>query len=237
MVFECASFALRRAAARGLGTDSCVWHYSLLQCTGCKGKHAQKRRKYSNSESGECWRSCESMRSSGRECLMSVFRKYLMTQGVHNVLKVALTWEECSSPLHSWGKHGEGQRLDIYVCAAMVRGEQLCPWCVQVMRTAYSDSVISAADSAATVGDSARHTLFLAFIKHSSYPDNRPPWSQSKSETTCKPRSPDLLQPKLLLMLPLCPLSLPKSCYFFLFPLPCKLMCLSNCFLCYCRSS
>lgn len=38
---------------------------SLLRCTGYKGKHAQKR-KYSNSQSGECWKSCESMRSSGR---------------------------------------------------------------------------------------------------------------------------------------------------------------------------
>ena len=152
----------------------------------------------------------------------------------HNVLFSRLhllTWEECFSPLYSWGKHGKGQPLDIYVRAAMVRGEQLCPWCVQAMGTVYSDSVTSAADSAAIVGDNARHTPFLAFIKHSLYPNNRLPCSQSKSEPACKPRSPDL-QPKLLQMLPLCPLSLPKSCHFFLLLPPRTLMRLSNWSLC-----
>lgn len=143
---------------------------------------------------------------------------------------------EYFSPLYSWGKHGKGQPLDIYVCAAMVRSEQLCPWCVQIMRTVYSNSVTSSADSAAIVGDSARHTPFLVFIKHSLYPDCWLPWSQHKSEPACKPRNPDL-QPKLLLVLPWCPLSLPKSCPFFLFPPSCKLMHLSNWSLCFCRSS
>lgn len=104
-----------------------------------------------------------------------------------------------------------------------------CVLCIQTL-------VTSSADSAAIVGDSARHTPFLVFIKHSLYPDNWLPWSQHKSEPACKPRNPDL-QPKLLLMLPWCPLSLPKSCPFFLFPPPCKLMHLSNWSLCFCRSS
>lgn len=97
-------------------------------------------------------------------------------------------------------------------------------------------AVASVADGAAIVGDSARRAPFLVFIKHSLYPNNHLPWSQSKSESACKPRSPDP-QPRPLPMLPLCPLSLPKSCHFFLFPPPRKLTCLSNRSLCYCRSS
>lgn len=139
---------------------------------------------------------------------MSIFRKYLIRGGGRNVLKVGLTWEDSFSPLYCWGKHSKGQPLDIYLCAAMVRGEQLCPWCVQVMHTVSSNAVTSAAGSAAVVGDSTRHAPSLAFIKHSLCPDNCPSWSQSKSEPACKPRSPDLPQPKPLMMLPPCPLSL-----------------------------
>lgn len=49
-----------------------------------------------------------------------------------------------------------------------------------------------------------RTRSFRGVIKHSLYPDNRLPWSQSGSEAACKPRSPDF-EYKLLLMLPLCP--------------------------------
>lgn len=42
----------RKRCRRGLGTDGGVWQCSLLRCTGCKGKHAQKRRKYGRSRSG-----------------------------------------------------------------------------------------------------------------------------------------------------------------------------------------
>lgn len=106
-----------RRAARGLGPACCMWQSSLLRCPGCWGKHAQKRRKYRSPQSGECWKSCESRRSSGRECLVSSFRKYLITRGVRNVLFSrlhALTWEECFSPLYSVGKPGEGQSLGMY---------------------------------------------------------------------------------------------------------------------------
>lgn len=132
------------------------------------------------------------------ERLVSIFRKCLITGGVHNILFSRLhllTLEDCFSPLCSWGKHGKGQPLDIYLCAAMVRGEQLCPWRVQVMRAMYSNPVTSAADSAAAEGDSARRAPSLASVKHSVYPSNRPPRSQSKSEPACKPRSPTSCNP------------------------------------------
>lgn len=95
------------------------------------------------------------------------------------------------------------------------------------------NSVACVADSVAPVGDCARCAHFLVFIKNGLYLDNQTPWSKSKSEPSLQNvKSPDLQAAASFVS------SLPARVVSPSFSLlPCKLICLSNCSLCYFRSS
>lgn len=131
--------------------------------------------------------------------------------GRRPLLKVPLTL--VAGMLHHlivWENTVKGKCLTLCVCSHGLRRAAVS-LVHTVMRAACSLSLLQLTTLL------SRHAPFPVSVKHGFYPDNRLLWSQSKSEPACKPRSPDL-PPKLLLLLPLCPLSLPKSCHFFLFP-------------------